>query len=291
MKALPLLLACLPLLTACHVEVDSKTGEVKKVNISLSKDKVTVTDTAPVAKESRKVAAIKAIESYGPIDIDVTIGDVPAMELEGSAKVLSYIKTVVEGDTLKVRMEPDENLTIVVPLKVKLVTPALRSISSFGSGDISVRELKGGELDVTSKGSSDLTLAGRVDKLVASLQGSGDLNGEALESGSAELSIVGSGDMKLSKVNAQTLYLDIKGSGSIEVHGQTKQVKANVFGSGDATLTGLTSQQADLAVFGSGDITATVAEQVKASTRGSGNIAIYGNPSKREVSGDGIEFL
>lgn len=293
MKVLsPLLLSllCAPLLAGCNVEVEEKSGEVQKIKIGFSGESgVTVKGSGQVSKETRPLTAVSVIESYGPVDIDIAIGDKPSMEVEADSNLLSHIKTEVKDNKLTVKLEPGVNGA--KSLRVRVVTPALANVSTYGSGDMNISQLKGGDLTVESKGSGDLTLAGRVDKFAAKLQGSGDLKGSALQTGNVVISIMGSGDAELATLDAEQINVDIKGSGSVTAQGKAKQLKASIFGSGDIDLAGLASKQAELEIFGAGDINANVTEAVKAEVRGVGTISIQGNPPKREVSGKGVEFL
>jgi hypothetical protein len=88
----------------------------------------------------------------------------------------------------------------------------------------------------------------------------------------------------------QDFTLDMSGSGGVKVVGNMKVVnaKAEVTGSGSASLQNLQATNAVLAITGSGTIRANVTTTLKGSITGNGTIHYTGNPTvDSSISGSG----
>ena len=101
----------------------------------------------------------------------------------------------------------------------------------------------------------------------------------------ASATIHGSGDISINNFSGtDTIYAQINGSGNINVQNSNYHTAlTNINGSGNINARGLTVKEAVANVNGSGDISITVADKLKASIFGSGNICYWGNPLTETV--------
>jgi Putative auto-transporter adhesin, head GIN domain len=102
-------------------------------------------------------------------------------------------------------------------------------------------------------------------------------------------SISGSGSITLTGVNAESLTLNLPGSGDITVSGATRQATISLRGSGNIQCGGLEAQTVDVSLDGSGDVTVNASQHLGVTIRGSGSIHYRGNPAEvnQSVSGSG----
>jgi hypothetical protein len=242
-----------------------------------------------VGMESRTASAAPALEVSGPFHVDVRVGGSQQLEIEGDTNLLPMVRTESNGSTLRIFIEGNVNPRNT--LRVRYTAPALNKVVSSGSGAMTVSNLSGGAFSISSTGSRNVQLSGKVERLDVSLTGSGSVNASALASSGANLNLVGSGRVTLGPVNGDALTANLRGSGDLAATGTVKSLNARLHGSGDANFSGLTSDIADLVSSGSGDITANVKQSVVASAQGSGKITVYGNPAQRNTSGRHVQVL
>ncbi|WP_374356265.1 head GIN domain-containing protein [Chitinimonas sp.] len=275
-------------LTACGIQIDhdEKTGDIKSINVSVAE--LGERGNGSEKTETRSITAVSEVQADGAIDVEVSIGDTPSLTVSGDANLLKLIVTEQQGSQLRIRAE--RSFSSNNPVRVKLVTPALKAARHAGSGELAVDGLKGGDFALDVTGSGDTRLAGKVDTLTAHLVGSGDLDADQLQPGKVDLDVLGSGDVSLGRVSVDTFKAAVKGSGSVTASGSAKQLTGNVLGSGDLNLGDLHAEAADVSVMGSGDIAIFASQSVKATASGSGEVTVAGKPAKTEIHGENVSL-
>jgi putative autotransporter adhesin-like protein len=101
--------------------------------------------------------------------------------------------------------------------------------------------------------------------------------------------IEGAGDLKLAGLDADTLEVEIEGSGDVEASGTVGTLTATVQGAGDADLSALQARTATVTVQGAGDAQLNVTDSLTVTVQGAGDVSYTGNPrvsSDVEGSGD-----
>jgi len=181
---------------------------------------------------------------------------------------------------LELNQDGREGLTItgddnIVPLVETVVE----------DGTLNVRWKKG----IRSTSYKDLGIvvhARSVDALA--IAGSGEISAKALKAGNLRISLAGSGRAALEALNADSAAVSIEGSGSIAAAGRIGSLDASVAGSGRLSAAKLESQKARIAVAGSGRATVWAVQALDASVLGSGTVRYYGNPRVHSaVAGSG----
>ncbi len=277
-------LACLAALTGCAIIIAP--GEDVRLATAFSKD--VVVGNGQITMERRPVSALASLEVNGSVQMDVRVGAEPSLQVETDSNLLPLVRTEVRGSTLKVWVEGSYNSKHGV--RVTYTTPQINQIMSSGSGRLVVGNLNGGALTFSKDGSGESRLSGRVSALNLQLNGSGDINAEALQSnGNANLNLTGSGRVNVGTLSADAVNVNVRGSGELLASGAANHLNANLVGSGGANLARLASQRADLKTNGSGDISARVTTSLVASTTGSGRITVYGNPAERNIVGKNVD--
>jgi hypothetical protein len=239
--------------------------------------------------QTRPVDSVERLEVQGRIQLEVRIGAVTSLQVEADSNLLPLLHTDSAGSHLKVWIDTDVRSSNAV--RVILTTPQLADLRVTGSGGVTVSGLNGAPLRMQQNGSGKTLLVGTVGRFDVELNGSGTINATALTSGATVASVAGSGKLELGEVRGDELRVEVNGSGDVRARGAVRAVNVRLNGSGDADLIGLRSQQGDLRTRGSGDVSVAVSDAVVAQSNGSGRITVYGNPARREISGQRVSIV
>lgn len=180
------------------------------------------------------------------------------INLEGSGEVV-----IVQSGEESLVIEADANL--------------LPNVTSEVSGGTLTLALESGNSGIFS---SKITYKVGVDDLVgASIEGSGDITAESLETDSLDVDISGSGEVKIDNLTAEELATVIEGSGNAQLAGEVEQQTIDIAGSGKYSASDLKSDSATVTIGGSGKAIVWAMETLNATIDGSGSVDYYGSPS------------
>lgn len=215
-------------------------------------DPVTVTcidGSGTVITEQRSPGEFTGIIHEGNIDIRLLQGDYD-VRVEADDNFMPRIRTELRGDKLFIGTDDDiclRNGTAIV----YLTTPAIKSISSTGSGSVRGRAtFPADAFNVSSKGSAEIQVTGATTRSVS---------------------------------------VAIGGSGSVTVSGNAELLAAQVSGSGSLHAFQLPVNEALISLSGSGSARINVRDKIEGTLSGSGTIEYMGNPTLFVVvSGSGV---
>ena len=198
----------------------------------------------------RKVGNFSVLRVDSSIDVEAHPGANPGVRVHADDNIEPLIETVVEGDTLTVRLKKGASFRTSHDMKVDVEFTALTATAQHGSGDLHISAITG-------------------PKLESSIAGSGDLQIDNAQLGSFSMSVAGSGDVKLS--------------------GHADTARYNVAGSGDIHAGDFAARRVDISISGSGDAHVNASEAIDARVAGSGDVTYSGHPHdvSRRVSGSG----
>jgi formylmethanofuran dehydrogenase subunit C len=98
----------------------------------------------------------------------------------------------------------------------------------------------------------------------------------------------GSGDVVIEGVQGDRFAAELFGAGNIRASGNAGRATANIAGSGNIDLTGLSAKDVTAEIRGSGDVRIGAAQTLSASIFGSGNIRYHGDPKvQHHIFGSG----
>lgn len=97
----------------------------------------------------------------------------------------------------------------------------------------------------------------------------------------AAVRLEGAGDLHLENVLQDALGLAVAGAAGVRVSGAVKHLSVAMSGAGDVRARDLRADSAELQVTGSGSIEVHVTQSLSAQVAGAGDIAVWGNPSRR----------
>ena len=188
-----------------------------------------VKGSGDLATEERDVDNFDAIRSSGSFDVEVTIGQQPALEITFDDNLLDQVKTEVKNGTLHIYSK--ESFNSRKGCDIKITIPGLTSVKVSGSGDFKIFGLAGDEFEYEVSGSGDLEASGTVEVVRIEVSGSGDVDARDLKAKRAYVDIAGSGDVE---VWADEVFDGhIAGSGDIAFYGNPDKISRHIAGSGD----------------------------------------------------------
>ena len=200
-------------------------------------------------EKQRAMPAFTKLRIDGPFDVKLAQATADQATVVADDNIEPLVETVVEADTLVVRMKRDAGFTTRTAPIVRVDARALQSIAIQGAGDLSVDTFKADSLG---------------------------------------LSIVGSGDVHFGLVELKDLSVSISGSGDVRLAGRAEQQTWKLSGSGDVDARALSGRSAKVSIHGSGDVALGVTEQLDAQLSGSGDLSYAGRPQLRQsVTGSG----
>jgi hypothetical protein len=205
--------------------------------------------------ENRQVSNFDSIELSGSGIVILNQGDNESLTIETDDNVMDYVKSDVQGGTLKLGLVTGNPTGVNIQTFSRLV---------FYVG---VDDLKG------------LTISG-----------SGKIESDRIETSRLEVNVSGSGSVQIAELSASEVNAEISGSGGIDLAGEVTSQDANVSGSGKYLGGNLCSESVSVSVSGSGNATVCAMERLDADINGSGSVHYYGQPSVN-TSGSGSENI
>jgi hypothetical protein len=178
--------------------------------------------------ETRTVGSFDRIETNLGVNLIVHIGEPQKLAVTIDDNLMALLKTEVHGHTLKISTR--SSFSTKKDCTVEITVPALEAISSNGSGNIEVHDLKGGDFSFDLSGSGNFNAWGKVDKLSIQVNGSGSVNTRELNADDVDVEINGSGDATVAAKNS--LDIEVNGSGSVSYQGNPEHIHQSVSGSG-----------------------------------------------------------
>ena len=199
--------------------------------------------SAPVSAAERRVTLIDfdRIQVDGPYEVVLTTAKAPSATLTGTADALDRISVEVQGRTLRIRSNRSAwgGYPGGAPAAPRLTvsTHELRGASVTGSGRLTSDKAKAMRFDIALSGSGRIALgAVETDNLVAALLGSGgiEIGGRAK---TMRATVQGSGDFNGQRLTVEDAQINSDTSGRIDVVVR-RAAKVTASGPGDTFIAG-----------------------------------------------------
>jgi len=217
-------------------------------------------ETRPVTND------VTQVDMNGPFDLVIEHGEKASVSIQGEERLLPRVQVIQEGKVLHISTK-GMLVTMNQTLKVTLTLPTLESLNQNGSGDSVVDGFAGNNLSFNMNGSGDLVYSGQYQHV--------------------EIQNHGSGNMDLDVKNADRIEINSGGSGNVDVIGKVNYFKADMTGSGNIDAERLISLRTDALSHGSGNLKVYASKEINVNATGSGDVEIYGNPTKKTVNKTG----
>ena len=183
-----------------------------------------------VVTEDRDVSDFSKIVIKGSGNLNIEQGDEESLTIKTTKNIIPYITTTVSNETLEIGIKPRATIIPIGVVNYYLKVKDLNAITVEGSANVNSSRLYTDNLEINIYGSGDIELAGRVEKQLIQISGSGNYSAKDLESRECVIEISGSGDSVIN-VN-DSLDITISGSGDVSYIGNPS-INQAISGSGD----------------------------------------------------------
>jgi putative autotransporter adhesin-like protein len=202
-----LLVACVVSVAGCHLPGIRGNGQIKT--------------------EERPITAFSNLDASGAFEIEWENGS-PSLRITTDGNLLTYIESDVSGDTLRLRTR--EHVWPTHGIRVAISSPTRTGGNIRGAVKLTVTQLSGPTFALESKGASEVTLDGSIDRLLADMTGASQLVADRLQTKTAEISTTGAGDADVAV--SDTLKVVITGAGKVTYSGNPPTIKKQITGAG-----------------------------------------------------------
>ncbi|MGC4115914.1 MAG: DUF2807 domain-containing protein [Myxococcales bacterium] len=128
------------------------------------------------ATQSREVTPFSKISMSAAMELEVQSGPVPSLTISGDDNVLPVILSEVEGDELKISVEPNTTIIKQKPLVARVTTPSLVALGLGGGARARVSGVIEQDLTMMVGGGTEVTVIGRATNLTAEASGGSRLH-------------------------------------------------------------------------------------------------------------------
>ena len=209
MRKIPIVLlaACVVAFVGCHLPGVRGNGQIKT--------------------EERQVGSFANLDVGGAFEIEWESGS-PALRITIDENLLPYIENSVSDDTL--RLHTREHVWPTHGIKVVISSPTRTGGRTRGAVKLTVKQLSGPTFALESKGASEISLDGKVDRLLVDMTGASQLAADGLQAKTAEISTTGAGDAEVAVTD--TLKVVITGAGKVTYSGNPATINKQITGAG-----------------------------------------------------------
>ena len=170
--------------------------------------------------EKRDVANFKQIDVSGIIEVEVVAQKNFSVEVEADDNLLEYVKTEVDGDTLKLytknRISPSTKIRVVISM------PELTGADVSGVSKLTANEIKTESFHLDVSGASKIEINGEAKNLKIEASGASKINAENLKVSNADVDVSGATHVT---VNAtEEVRADASGASKVNYVGEPKNV-------------------------------------------------------------------
>ena len=183
------------------------------------------------ATQTRDLPSFAAVDLAGTNQVAVSVGGRQSVVFHADDNLIEAVTTQVHSGVLVIGNTG--SFTTKSPMRVDVTVPTLTTATLSGTGIVRIDGVKGKQFDALLPGSGVLRVSGTIDRLDATLGGSGDMQLENLIARDATVSVAGSGRLQVHA--SGTLNASVAGSGVILYRGNPSRVTQSVTGSGAIT--------------------------------------------------------
>lgn len=184
----------------------------------------------PLTTETRDVAPFTSVELRGSATVDVLIGQAQSLVVEADENGLRHLRTEVRDGRLVIDTRDRAFWLRDGELRVRLTVPQLDSLALNGAARASVHGFAGGNTSLILSGAGDLEASGTLDRVVAQVNGAGNLDLAHLSATDANVAVNGTGNIKVSA--SGRLDAAVNGVGNIEYLGKPRDLNTAIHGVG-----------------------------------------------------------
>lgn len=184
-------------------------------------------------KETRRLPPFTRVLVKGSINVAIEVAPGPASaDIAADDNLVAKVQTKVEGDVLTIYV--DGSYRTHHPLIVTVHAPTIAGIDSEGSSDIQASGVDAKSLKLVTSGSGDIKATGKADAVEFLINGSGNIEGQALDASHGSATVNGTGNIALHV--RDKLTATVNGSGNIGSTLHPTTLVSQIHGTGDIDL-------------------------------------------------------
>jgi hypothetical protein len=180
-----------------------------------------VRGSGSAATESRAASGFTEVEVQGIIELRLTLGAKPSIELSGDDNILPLIETKVVGKKLIISSK--ESISPSLPLLARVGAIDIARVTVNGASRATVEGIDNDSFTFDINGSSNATAKGQTKSFAAEVNGASSINAEALAMDKATIDINGAGHIDVS--SPAELDVSISGAAKVTYAGDAKITK------------------------------------------------------------------
>lgn len=198
-----------------------------------------VTGKGNIVMENRVATDFQSVQLLSAANVTIVKDTLFKVEVEDYENIVKYISAKVVSHNLVISIDPISTILLKSEAKVRIAMPdSLIGLTIAGSGHIDVdstfKDIQ--TLLITGSGDINLNNPENLDKITASIAGSGNIKAKGNVKTLTALTS-GSGNMNLAELAAENATCTISGSGNMYVNA-TKTLNAIISGSGKIEYSG-----------------------------------------------------
>jgi Putative auto-transporter adhesin, head GIN domain len=179
-----------------------------------------------IKTEERQVGGFANIDTGGAFEIQWENGS-PALRVTTDENLLPYVENNISDDTLHLRTR--EHVWPTHGIKIVIASPTRAGARLRGAVKLTAKQLSGPVFALESRGASEISLDGNIDRLLVDMTGASQLAADGLQTKTSEISTTGAGDAEVAV--SDTLKVIITGAGKVTYSGNPR-VEKHITGAG-----------------------------------------------------------
>ncbi len=258
-----------------------------------------VTGNGNMVRQDRQVSDFTGINVSSGIDVFITQGSAPALQIEADQNLQDLIISEVNGGILKIYVKPKTRIMKSNGMDAYVTVTELKSVNVSGGGDVQSESLietpeisfnisGGGDLEFNLasnrtncdiSGGGDAELKGKVGDLEVKISGGGDLELDA-EVSNLSVNISGGGDADImAGPKTGDVKIGISGGGDLDIEVNAGNLMTSISGGGDANISaGMNVGISEINVSGGGNLGLKMAvEKLNLNVSGGGDASMTGS--------------
>lgn len=174
-----------------------------------------------VVKESRDVAEFSEMKVSNNIEVDYTVGDEVALDVEADDNLMEILTTEVKGGVLVIKTE--KNYESSDTIRVVVTGPSLEKLDVSGASQVKVSGQEADRFDVSASGASEVEIVGRSGKVTAEASGASKVNFDGFDGETLTVEVSGASSVKggefvmISGELSGASQLDSKATGEVDM--------------------------------------------------------------------------
>lgn len=165
--------------------------------------------------QKRQVAPFTSIKTAGAFTIEVTCQKEPSLEVEGDDNVLEFVRAEVKNNVLQ--LENTKNYSVSEPIRFKISTPNLETLSVSGAGQVEVKGMNNEKFVISSEGAPTISVSGNSKSVAIDAKGAGKIDTHNLHASRAIVDSKGVSRIDLDV--ADQLDVNVSGPSSVTYKG------------------------------------------------------------------------